>query len=254
MSEDYSSRLASGAGIFTELQLNSTVSLRFGVEYSGLGGKKDGMQPAPTQRLITEIGTEIGMGMTEEQQMALGVLMMGIPQYQLNGLPQYYYSNIKNTVKFDYVMIPVLVQVGKDIGQTPWRVYVNAGPTVSFLLSSKLVASGTSKMYSDASGTLSLWDALPPQVQGFVLNEIPDIDKKLGDPVAAGTTNISSEMKSTNFGIMANAGIRYQQGHNFFFIEVGENYHFSTAQDSDANGSNRLSAVTVMLGYAFKLF
>jgi hypothetical protein len=254
MSDGYSSRLAPAWGLFTELQLNPVISLRLGVEYSGLGGKKDGMQPLPTQRLITETGSGMGMGMTEQQQMALGALMYGMPQYNLNGLPQYYYVNMESTTKFDYVMIPFLVQAGLDLGQTPWRVYVNAGPTVSFFLSGKTVAGGSGKMYADDSGTVSLWHALPPQVQSFVLNEIPGIDKTLGDPVTFGTTNITGEMKSTNFGVMGNAGIRYQRGNSFFFIEAGINYHFSTVQDSDANGSNRLSAVSFMAGYAFKLF
>ena len=40
LSEGYESRLASGGGIFTELQLNPAFSLRLGVEYSGMGGKK----------------------------------------------------------------------------------------------------------------------------------------------------------------------------------------------------------------------
>jgi hypothetical protein len=244
MSDGYSSRIAPGWGIFTELQLNPTVSLRLGVEYSGLGGKKDGMQAIPTMRLVSAMGNSIGMSITGQQLDALGAIA-SIP---------YYYADLNNTTKFDYVMIPLLAQFGKNIGQTPWRVYVNAGPFVSFLLSGKQVSNGTSKMYADASGTVTLWDALPPQLQSLVISEFPDMDKRLDAPVPFGTTNITGEMKSTSFGIMGNAGIRYQRGHNFFFLEVGGNYHFSTVQDSDTNGSNRLSAVSVMLGYAFKLF
>jgi len=47
LSEGYSSWLAPAWGIFAELQLNSTFSLRLEVEYSGMGGKKDGMQVCP---------------------------------------------------------------------------------------------------------------------------------------------------------------------------------------------------------------
>jgi hypothetical protein len=49
-------------------------------------------------------------------------------------------------------------------------------------------------------------------------------------------------------------GIRYQRGRHCFFLEAGGNYGFITVQNSDANGSNRLGAASVMVGYAFSLF
>jgi hypothetical protein len=246
MSEGYKSRTAIGAGIFTELQLNTTVSLRLGVEYSEMGGKKDGMQAMPTQRLITEIGNSIGMGITEQQLAALGALMVS--------LPPNYYANIKNTAKYDYVMIPLMAQFGKNLGQSPWRVYFNAGPFASFLLSGKQVAKGTSKSYSDVSGTTTLWNYLPVEVKGFVATEFPTIEKRLDEFVTFGTTNITGELKSSNFGVTGNTGIRYQCKRNFFFIEVGGNYGFVTVQDDSSNGSNRLGVASVMVGYAFSLF
>ena len=93
LSEGYSSRLAPGFGIFTELQINPAFSVRFGAEYSGMGGKKNGMQAMPTGRLITELGTNLALSMTPEQQIALGGLM-GWSQ----AMP-YYYADIKNTAK-----------------------------------------------------------------------------------------------------------------------------------------------------------
>jgi hypothetical protein len=49
-------------------------------------------------------------------------------------------------------------------------------------------------------------------------------------------------------------GIRYQRNRHCFFLEAGGNYGFITVQNSDANGSNRLGAASVMAGYAFSLF
>ena len=254
VSEGYQSRMAAGWGLFTELALNPTVSLRLGVEYSGMGGKKNGMQAMPTMRLITEMGNSIGMGVTEQQLAALGALMAG--------LPPYYYTNVKNTTKFDYVMIPLLAQFGRDIGHTPWRVYVNAGPFASFLLSGKQYAKGTSRLYSDASGTNSLWDIFPdvvmigdvPVPKALIVSQFPAIEQTLGEPATFSTTSITGEMKSANFGITGNVGIRYQCNRNYFFLEVGGNYGFITVQDDDTNGSNRIGAVSVMAGYAFSLF
>ena len=246
VSEGYKSRTAAGWGLFTELQLNPMVSLRLGVEYSGMGGKKDGMQAMPTMRLITEMGNSIGMGITEQQLFALGALM--------ELMPQYYYADIKNTAKFDYLMIPLMAQFGWDLGQSPWRVYVNAGPFVSFLLSGKQVSKGVSKLYSDASGATSLWDIFPNEYKGFVAGEFPAIENTLGGETSFGTTSITGELKSANFGVTGNAGIRYQCNRNYFFLELGGNYGFLSVQDDDVNGSNRIGAASVMLGYAFSLF
>lgn len=246
VSEGYKSRQATGAGIFTELQLNPTISLRLGVEYSGQGGVKKGMQALPVQRLVTEMGNSIGMSVTDQQLAALGALVANMPRY--------YYVDVDNTVKFDYVMIPLLAQFGLDIGQSPWRVYINAGPFVSFLISGKQESAGISRMYADASGTNTLWDILPQEIKGFIAGELPSAEQMLGSPASAGTTNINGEMKSANFGAAGNAGIRYQHGRSCFFVEAGGNYGFITVQSDDTNGSNRLGAASVMAGYAFSLF
>ena len=247
LSEGYNSRIAASWNIFTELQYNPRVAFRFGVEYSGLGGKKSGIQAVPTQRLITEMGNSIGMGVTDDQLAALGALMMA--------LPPFYYANVDNIAKLQYVMIPVTAQFGWNIGQTsPWRFYVNAGPFVSFILAGKQLGKGTSNMYYDATGTTTLWDALPMPIQGFVANEFPNISKTLGDPVVFGETNTTGEMKSANFGVTGNIGIRYKFNGNYLFMEVGGNYGLLTVQDDDSNGSNRLGAVSVMVGYAISLF
>jgi len=249
VSEGYKSRSAAGAGIFTELQLNPMVSVRFGVEYSGMGGKKDGMQAMPFQRLITEAGSSLGiMGMSPEQEVALGGLMMW------SAANPYYYANVDNTAKFNYVMIPLLAQFGWDVGTSPWRVYVNAGPFVSFLLSGKQVAKGTSKLFVNEAGSTTLWNAMPAEIKFAITEAFPSMETTLNEPVTFGESNITSEMKDTNFGITGNVGIRYQRNRNYFFLEVGGNYGFMTIQVDDANGKNRIGAGTVMLGYAFSLF
>jgi hypothetical protein len=246
VSQGYTSRMATGAGIFTELQLNQIVSLRLGVEYSEMGGKKDGMQAMPAKRLVTEIGNSIGTGITNQQLAVLEALAANMPQY--------YYANVNNTVKFDYIMLPLMVQLGKNIGQSPWRMYINTGPFVSFFLSGKQLAKGTSKLYSDVSGTTTLWDNMPTAVQDIVAATFPDMEQKLDNPVPFGTTNITEELKSTNFGITGNLGIRYQYRRSYFFIEAGGNYGFVTVQNDSANGNNRIGAASIMAGYAFSLF
>jgi len=245
-SEDFKMRMAPAWGIFTELQVNQTFSLRLGVEYSGMGGKKEGMQAMPTQRIITQVGSSFGLaGMTEEQMAGMGMLAMS--------LPHYYYADVETTVKFDYVTIPILAQFGRDIGTSPWRVYVNAGPSVSFILSTKQVSKGTSKLFADANGANTLWGAMPEAVQFVVAGALPDVVKTLDEPVKFGETNITGELKSVNLGVTAHTGIRYQYKNNFFFLEFGGNWGFLTVQEKDTTGSNRIGAASLTVGYAFSL-
>jgi hypothetical protein len=79
VSEGYKSRLATGAGIFTEVQFTPMLSFRLGVEYSGQGGKKSGMQAMPMQRFVTGISNSVGMAITEEQMAALGARSTQMP-------------------------------------------------------------------------------------------------------------------------------------------------------------------------------
>ena len=109
-------------------------------------------------------------------------------------------------------------------------------------------------MFTDASGSTTLWESVPPPIQGMIANVFPDAVKIMSEPVVFETTNVTSELKSTNFGVTGNVGIRYQCKRNYFFLEVGGNYGFINVQNDSSNGSNRLGAASVMAGYAFSLF
>jgi hypothetical protein len=243
ISEGYSSRLASGMGIFTELDLKKRWSIRWGVEYSGQGGKKDGMQAMPTMRVFTEMASAMGMGGDPNTLQLL--------QQAAGLLPDCYYADVDNKVKFNYVMIPILAQYTFDLGQSSWSLYINAGPFVSFLISGKQDSKGSSKLFADAGGREALWDKLGADVQQAVAVAMPALETTLREPVSFGKTNITDELKSANFGVTGNVGIRYRYKRNYFFLEGGGNYGFIKVQQDSKNGSNRLGAATVMLGYAF---
>jgi hypothetical protein len=136
-------------------------------------------------------------------------------------------------------------------------VYVNAGPFVSFLLSGTQASKGTSRFYSDASGTTTLWADFArknPEIVPLIQSQFPQIENLMNDERAFGDTKITGEMRSTNFGVAGNAGIRYQYGRSYLFLEAGGNYGFFAVQQNEANGSNRVGAASIMLGYAFSLF
>lgn len=252
LNDGFDMRMAPNFGIFTELQVNPTISFRLGVEYSGLGGTRNGMQGMPSQRLVNEIAGGLGMiGMVVPDLMEQ---VMGFMN-QWSAASPFYFVDVENTVKFDYVTIPLTAQFGWDIGQSPWRFYAGAGPFVSFILSAEQVTRGTSRMFTDMTGTLTLWELL----SAFVPDEFEGILATLGiaetlTNFESGTTEITGEMRSVNFGITGNLGLRYSHNRHNFFLEVGGNFGFMPVQQNTDNGGNRLAAMSVVLGYSLSLW
>ena len=204
----YSSRQGPEFGLFAEIKFSDLFSLQPMVEYSSQGGKKDGLQALPTPTAIAEY-------------------------YQSQGAPAptYVYARYNSEAKFNYLMIPILAKFGWDLGhKSPFRVYVDAGPFVGFLLNAKQVTSGSSDFYSDAGGTMPI----TPSPEN--LNN---------------TQDIKSELHSTNFGIEGNVGFAYHLKRSYVFVEGGGNYGFLNIQKGTANGKNNIGAGTASLGYAY---
>jgi hypothetical protein len=246
LSDGYSSRLAGVGGIFTELGINDMFSVRFGIEYTGQGGKRNGIQAMSSNQLITDMATRMGANITEETIAMLGTMATYIPPT--------FYADVKNTIKFDYLMIPVSLQVGRKIGNTPARIYVNAGPFVSFLMSGEQVSKGSSKLYSDADKSSTLWETVPTEVQSLITTGAPDLAYIFENGSEFGTSVITGEIRPVNFGVQANVGLSYQyRQRSSFFIEVGGNYGFIRIQKNKSNGDNHIGSANVVFGYSFKI-
>ncbi|MDR1338764.1 MAG: outer membrane beta-barrel protein [Prevotellaceae bacterium] len=246
LSEGYSSRLAGSGGIFTEIGLNGTYSVRFGVEYTGQGGKRNGIQAMSSNQMVMDIATRMGAGITEDIAAALGQMAQHIPPV--------FYADVKNLAKFDYVMIPVSLQAGKNLGTSPYRIYANAGPFVSFLMSGEQVSEGSSRIYSDAGRVRTLWETIPSETQSLISNTVPELARILESETEFGTSVITGELRSVNFGVHGNLGLSYQYNkRNRFFVEFGGNYGFIRIQKNESNGSNRIGSANIMIGYSFGL-
>jgi hypothetical protein len=202
----YSSRLGPDFGITGEFKISNLFSIQPGIEYSSQGGKKDGLQAFTTP---AEVAAEFPAGEA----------------------PQYLYANYNSEAKINYLMIPVLAKFGWDFSKaSPWRVYVDAGPFVSFLLSAHQATSGESQFYTDPAGT----QPLPGGSHSFD-----------GDP------SIKDQLHSTNFGVEGNVGLRYKFGMSSIFVEGGFNYGFLNIQSVAADGKNNTGAATVAIGYSY---
>jgi hypothetical protein len=202
----YSSRQGPDAGLYAEFKFSDLFSLQPMIQYSSQGGKKDGMQAFPTPDAIKQ-------------------------QYQGEGQtpPTYLYANFKSDAKLNYLMIPVLAKFGWNFHKSPFRIYVDAGPFVGFLLSAKQVTSGTSNFYADAGGT----QQVTPSPQNM-----------------DNTQDIKDQLNTTNFGVEGNLGLQYKLKQSYVFIEGGGNYGFLNIQKGTANGKNNTGAATVDIGYA----
>jgi hypothetical protein len=217
LSAGYSSRLAGSGGIFTEIGINDRFSVRFGIEYTGQGGKRNGVQAMSSNQLIMDIATRMGANITEGTAAMLGEMATYIPPT--------FYADVKNTVKFDYLMLPLSLQMGKTLGNSPYRVYVNAGPFVSFLMSGDQVSSGSSKLYVGADKSGTLWTAIPNEIQSRITDGVPELAHILENGTEFGTSVITGEIRPVNFGIQGNIGLSYQYGNysRFFFLAGGNN-------------------------------
>jgi hypothetical protein len=246
LSEGYSSRLAGNGGIFTEIGINDRFSVRFGVEYTGQGGKRNGVQAMSSNQLIMDMAARMGADITEETAAMLGEMATYIPST--------FYADVKNTVKFDYLMLPLSLQLGKTLGNSPYRIYFNAGPFISFLMSGEQVSKGSSKLYAGADKTATLWATVPEEIQSHITDELPELAHILENGTEFGTSVITGEIRPVNFGFQGNIGLSYQWGNNSrFFVEAGGNYGFVRIQKNKSNGNNHIGSANIMIGYSFRI-
>jgi hypothetical protein len=209
LNSNYSSRQGPDFGLFAEFKVSNLFSIEPMVQYSSQGGKKDGLQAFPTPAAAA-----------------------GYYQQQGQTAPTYLYANYNSQAKLNYRMIPVLAKFGWNFSKSsPWRVYVDAGPFVGFLLNAHQVTSGSSEFYADAGGTQPLTAF---GTQNFDNNQ-----------------NIKSQLNTTNFGVEGNLGFAYKIGAGDLFIEGGGNYGFLNIQKGTANGKNNTGAATADIGYSY---
>lgn len=220
MSKGYSSRLAGNGGIFAEFRFSDLFSIQPMIEYTQQGGIRKGMQAIPPAMLP---------GDAQKAPAMVG--------------EKFLYANFKSETTFDYIMIPILAKFGHTFENIPFRVYVDAGPFVSFLAGAHQKTSGNSHLYVDPAGDMTLDYLLGSLTGAPPQGEIPMANKR----------SIIDDVYKLNMGVSANIGISYEFApqHNLLF-ELGGNYSFRKLQKNSENGENRIGAATVIVGYAFQ--
>ena len=204
-----------------DFQFSELFSIRPMIEYTQQGGVRKGMQAIPAAMLPGDAQSVPAM--------------VG---------EKYLYADFKSETKFDYIMIPVLANFGKTLNDLPVRLYANAGPFVSFLMNAEQITRGSSFLYVDSAGDMTM-DYLLGSLAGVPPQGVIPMDN---------ARNITDEVNKINYGISANLGISYKFAeHHDILLEVGGNYGFNKLQKSVENGENRIGAATIVFGYAYRL-
>ncbi|NLR80689.1 porin family protein [Chitinophaga eiseniae] len=204
----YSSRQGPDFGILGEYHLSKLFSIEAMISYSSQGGKKNGFQAYP---------------FPEE---AKPVVPPGQP------IPPYLYADFKSQAKLNYLMVPIWAKFGWNLGHSPLRLYVDAGPFFGFLVGAKQVTSGSSNVYFDEGKTM----------------QVP-----IGTADFNRTTDIKDQLNTFNFGVSGNLGLAYLFGRSQVFVEGGGNYGFLNIQKGSNNGKNKTGAATASIGYAYRI-
>ena len=145
VSEGWSSRLGPVAGIVGEFELNERLRLTSEINYSSQGGKKNGLQAIPGQKLASYFPPG-------------------------SSIPPYLYANYSSEVILNYLEIPFMLKADFPIGEQI-TFFLYGGPYAGFLLNAKNVTKGSSNIYLDEALTQPI---LPAEVSFDASTDIND--------------------------------------------------------------------------------
>jgi len=206
VSRGYSSILAPNFGLVVERTFTTHFSILAEVDYSGQGGERKGLQP------ITQ---------------------------DIPGLPPlppgtYYYGDFKNRSELDYLEIPVLAKYEWALSDN-WRLFVEAGPYIGYLMHAEEKTRGTSLIYTDNQG-LNV-----AQLGGV---DLPPVD-------FSQNTNVRGSLNKVNAGAMAGAGLGYLlDACNMIYLDIRGEYGLTTIQkNTSQDGRSNTGSAAFLVGY-----
>ena len=160
LNEGYISRVGPHIGVLAEMGLSERFSLQAELNYSGQGGKRNGVQAIPTPSELALLNSS-----------------------------SYTYVDIKNTSRLNYIQLPVMLKFNLKLSEK-LKVYISGGGFAALMVAGNQITSGDSYFYSDENGT-----KLPiPFKTSF--DATTDVSDKLhkGNVGVQGSLGISYEM------------------------------------------------------------
>jgi len=194
--------LGYNAGITASYGITKQISLVADVNFAYLTTERTDMQPLLSNSLLQN------------------------PAYPL-------YANFKKTESFDYFEVPVMVRY--TTGMKHVKFYVNVGPYMGFVASSRAEASGRSLLYKDLKGQTA---------EGG--NTMYTMD---------GNVNNTNNLNTISVGLTGGAGIGYAFGRNMVIFDARYDIGLTDIRNNTGvNGSNNMQTVMFGLGYNYVLF
>jgi len=244
LSEGYSSIMTFGGGVFADFLMTKTFSIQTGLEFSRQGGRKDGVQALPAPEIYAGA-------------VAANPQFAAMQDY----LPaDYLYADLKNKVRFNYLMLPVQAKLGWNLSQqSPFRFYVSAGVFGAYLMSADQISKGTFPPFyaNEAKGSLSAWaiankPALGMMPEANKLMILGGIEQFANAQQAVNETkDMIADIRRGNFGVIGAVGLSCKVNtKSKLLLEAGGNYGLLKLQKEVKNGQNRIGAASLMLGYA----
>ena len=229
-------------GVIVEYPVNDLVSIQGEILYTQRGGKRDGLQPIPTDNLEGALAEN---GLSIEQLNQLVQLQGRGPVTNSDPL----YATFNNVSELEYIEIPVLLKLGWG---NDWRFYVEAGPYVGFLISANQITSGDSQFFLDSSGLNPLGVPNPfynPEDPSFGPPFVP-----LPAQSFDAETDVKSDLNDVNYGFHGGAGlIRKLNEKHEVFLGFRGSYGFKPLQRNKDFGESVVGGLVFSLGYAYTL-
>jgi len=204
ISRGYTSRIGPYFGLFIDHGVRGHFSLHGEINYASQGGQRNGMQPIfPDPSLPAPPGTTL-------------------------------YASFDNETILDYLEIPIMARLTWGGSR---RFFIDAGPYIGFLVRAKTVTSGSSLLYTDASGTPLV---VPPDYL-----PLPPVD--FGAEV-----DVSQDINSTNAGVAGGIGVETPFGPGDIVFNAHFSYGLTNIQkDTELNGKNNTGSLAVIIGYSY---
>lgn len=240
--EDFKSTDGVDFGAFVEYPISDLVSIQGEILYTQRGGKRDGLQPIPTDNLE---GALIENGLSLEQLNQLVQLQGRGPVTNADPL----YAVFNNVSELEYIEVPILLKLGWG---NDWRFYVEGGPYVGFLISATQVTRGDSQFFLDENGNFPLSVPNPfynPNDPAFGPPFLP-----LPEQSFDASTDVKDDLNDVNVGIHAGAGlIRKLSEKHEVFLGFRGSYGFTPLQRNKEFGESHIGGLVFSLGYAYTL-
>lgn len=224
--EDYNSTNGFDVGVTFEFPQTNLISIQTEVNLTSRGGSRVGLQP------IT--GNELS------EQLNMFLPFIGLPLItDENPL----YASFENNFDLKYLEIPVLAKFGWG---DDFRFFVEAGPYLGILLSSKQKTNGDSQFFFDSDGTIPVIIPNPTGGQPpFIELPAQSLDAK---------TNTKDDLKTVNFGGILGLGVSKKVGDKGEIIfDARTSLTLNTIQFNEVFGESRVGGIIFSLGYAHSL-